>query len=164
MYAGKIRLRAQNEVDGSALERHENAGGAVQRFVNGVATILELDKNKLIKYMPKFLPQLLMQESRREDVASAVEDAVVHILDAFSDHEAWDSYYTSHAPSAYMFAAAVAAWMYLYSEHYGSAIPIGCPLFSEAVKAAVAEFFATKTARPITESVARIRDFKCWQT
>lgn len=137
----------------------ENASSDVWRIVSGVATILELDRDELVKYMPKFLPlSLLRDRPRRQDVALAIEDAIEHILETFADHEAWDSYHASRSPSAYKFAAAVATWMYLLAHHYGSNISVDCPLFSEKIKATVAEFLTTKVARPVSETVARLRD------
>ena len=134
----------------------EHANGAVLRFVDGVSAILGLDRGELIKYMPKFLPASLLHDtSRLRDVAFASSDAVERIAEMFSDHDAWDLYYASHAPSAYRFAAAVASWMYLFAYHYGGTIPISCALFSEAVRAAVIEFLTTRVARPISDAVAR---------
>jgi len=132
----------------------EHADGAVLRFVDGISAILGLDRDKLIEYMPKLLPVSLLHDGLR-DVAFAAEDAVERIAEMFSDHDAWDLYYASRAPSAYRFAAAVASWMYLFAYHYGSTVPVGCALFSEAVRAAVAEFLSTRVARPISDAVAR---------
>jgi hypothetical protein len=103
--------------------------------------------------MPVFLPASLLHDApRRRDAA---EDAVERIAEAFSGHEAWDSHHASRAPSAYRFAAAAASWMHLLAHHYGGAIPTSCALFSEAVGAAAAESLTTKTARPISDAVAR---------
>jgi hypothetical protein len=128
----------KKDVDEIMLEMWlEHANGAVLRFVDGVSAILGLDRGELIKHMPKFLPVSLLHDGLR-DVAFAVEDAVERIAEMFSDHDAWDLYYASHAPSAYRFAAAVASWMYLLAHHYGGTIPISCALFSKAVRAAAA--------------------------
>jgi hypothetical protein len=80
----------------------EHADRAVLRFVDGVSAILGLRRDELIRYMPEFLPiSLLRNASCRQDAAFAAEGAVERIYEAFADHEAWDSYYASHAPSAY---------------------------------------------------------------
>ncbi len=159
----KTRPEPQSEIDELMLGIWlENADSAMRRIVNGVSALLELDKGELVRYMPKFLPPSLLQDRRRrQDVALAVEEAVERIAEALADHEAWDSYHASRAPSAYRYAAAVAAWMYMYSEHLGAAAPLGCPLFSEKVKAVVAEFLATKVARPIAESIPRRGAERC---
>jgi hypothetical protein len=146
--------------DGVTLEIWlEHADRAVLRFVDGVSAILGLRRDELIRYMPEFLPASLLYDAphSRQDAA---EDAVERIAEVFSDHEAWDSYYASYAPSAYRFAAAVASWMYLFAYHYGNTIPTSCTLFSEAVRTAVVEFLTTKTARPISDAVARVGEVK----
>ncbi len=157
------KTRPQSEIDELMLGIWlENANSAIWRIVDGISALLELDKDELVRYMPKFLPPSLLQDRRhRQDAALAVEDAVERIADMLADHEAWDSYHASRAPSAYRYAAAVASWMYLHSEHLGTAIPLDCPLFSEKVKAAVAEFLATKVARPIAESIPRRGAERC---
>ncbi len=144
--------------DGVVLEI-EHADGAVLRFVDGVSAILGLRRDELIRYMPEFLPASLLYDGPRGR-QDAAEDAVMRIAEVFSDHEAWDSYYASYAPSAHRFAAAVASWMYLFAYYYGGAVPTSCTLFSEAVRAAVAEFLTTKTARPISDAVAHIGEVK----
>jgi hypothetical protein len=139
--------------DGIMEIRLEHADSAVLRFVDGVSAFLGLRRDGLVRCTPVFLPASLLHDApRRRDAA---EDAVERIAEAFSDHEAWDSHHASHAPSAYRFATAAASWMYLLVHHYGSTIPTSCALFSEAVGAAVAESLTTKTARPISDAVAR---------
>jgi hypothetical protein len=159
----ETQLTAQKEVDEIMLEMWlEHADRAVLRFIDGVSAILGLRRDELIRYMPEFLPTSLLRNiSCRQDAAFAAESAVERIYKAFADHEAWDSYYASHAPSAYRFAAATASWTYLFAYHYGNTIPIGCPLFGEAVRAAVVEFLATKTAYPISDAVSRIQVDRC---
>jgi len=131
----------------------KRADGAMLRFVDGVSAILGLRRDELIRYVPEFLPAPLLCGGPRGR-QDAAEDAVERIAEVFSDHEAWDSYHASHAPSAYRFAVAVASWMYLLAYHYGSTMPAGCALFSEAVRAAVVEFLSTRVARPISDAVA----------
>ncbi len=123
----------------------------VWRVINGVAEMLGLRKDELIRYLPKFLPISLLQVN--SDVRLGLEDAVVLITDTLIDSEGWDAYHESHAPSAYRHAAAVVAWLYLYAEHLGATIPRNCLLFSDNIAAAVAKFLATKVARPIADAV-----------
>jgi len=118
-----------------------------------VADILRLDKNELIRYLPKFLSVTLLQNSERHDVKLAIEDAVVKIANTLGDYEAWDSYSASRAPSAYKYAAAVVSWLYLLATNYGSYIPLSCPLFDRRVIAAITEFIATMVAYPVHEAL-----------
>ena len=144
----------EKEIEEEILETWLEAASNViiWRFINGVSAMLELDRGKLIKYMPKFLPSSLLQDTRRrEDVA--LTDAIVRIVEALVDHDAWDAYSASRAPSAYRYAAAVASWLYLLADRLGSDIPLGCPLYDIRVKAAVAEFLANRVAYPIAEAL-----------
>jgi len=125
----------------------------VWRIVNGVAAMLELDRGELIKYMPKLLPDNLLLDTRhRRDLDLAIKDAVESIVNTLIDHEAWDAYSASRAPSAYRYAAAVASWLYLLAS-YAGIMPSDCPLFDMRIKAAITEFFATKVAYPIADAL-----------
>jgi hypothetical protein len=119
----------------------------IWRIVDGIAGMLMIDKNELIKYMPKFL----LDPSLQDDIA--LEDAIVRIAETLADYEAWDAYHESLAPSAYRYATAVAAWLYLFATSYGGDIPLGCPLFDRRVVASITEFLATRTAHPINKAL-----------
>ncbi len=125
----------------------------VWRIVNGVAAMLELDRGELIKYMPKLLPDNLLLDTRhRRDLDLAIKDAVESIVNTLIDHEAWDAYSASRAPSAYRYAAAVVSWLYLLAS-YAGIMPSDCPLFSTRIRAAVAEFLATRVAYSIADTL-----------
>jgi hypothetical protein len=123
----------------------------MRRLLSGAAAMLGLSESALIKYMPKFLPDALLLDTRRDQLA--VADAVLRIAEALMDYEMWDAYHESHAPSAYRYAAAVISWLYLFAAELGGAIPLSCPLYDARVRAAVAEFLATLMAYPIYESL-----------
>jgi len=143
----------EEEIEREVLDawlRVANDNVAIWRIINGVAGILGLSKKELIKYMPKFLPlSLLYDAKRREELA--IKDAVERIAETLSDHEAWDAYSASRAPSAYRYAAAVASWLYLLAEQGG--VSLSCPLYDVRVKAAVIEFLTTREAYPIADAL-----------
>jgi hypothetical protein len=119
-----------------------------------VADVLKLNKDELVRYLPKFLSVTLLQNSKRhEDVKLAIESAIIKIANTLGDYETWDSYSASRAPSAYKYAAAVVSWLYLLATSYGSYIPLSCPLFDRRVVAAITEFLATMVAYPVHEAL-----------
>jgi len=122
----------------------------IWRIIDGVVDMLMIDKNELIKYMHKFLSDSLLQDARRD---IALEDAIMRIAETLMDYEMWDAYHESRAPSAYRYATAVAAWLYLFATSYGGDIPLGCPLFDRRVVASITEFLATRTAHTIHEAL-----------
>jgi len=147
---GATEKEIEEEILETWLEAASNV--IIWRFINGVSAMLELDRGELIKYMPKFLPPSLLQDTRRrEDVA--LTDAITRIAETLADHDAWDAYSASRVPSTYRYAAAVASWLYLLATSYGGVIPLDCPLFDRRVVAAVTEFLATKVAYPIYDSL-----------
>ena len=123
----------------------------IWRLIDGVANMLELDRDVLIKYIPKYLSNTLLRGGRDEELA--VTNAIERIVNTLSDYEAWDAYGASRVPSAYRYAAAVVSWLYLLATSYGGVIPLDCPLFDRRVVAAVTEFLATKVAYPIYDSL-----------
>ncbi len=126
----------------------------IQRIVRGVAGMLELDVDTLLRYVPRALSVTLLRDAgHRMDLQLALESAIEYIAKTLVDHEMWDAYHESRAPSAYRYVVAVVAWMYLYAEHLGVAIPRHCVLFSDSVASAIAEFLATKVAQPISETI-----------
>jgi hypothetical protein len=110
-----------------------------------------------LHYLPEVLPdELLTLLHREEDVMpDAIIRAVVRVANTLIDYEAWDAYSgrQSQAPSAYIYAAAVVSWMYMFAYGSGSYIPLGCPLFDRRVAAAITEFLATAVAYPVYEAL-----------
>jgi len=151
--AMSVEKEIEEEILNMWLDDAEN-NVVIWRIIDGVSTMLGVNRNEVIKYMPKFLSSPLLRDTRvRRDLELATTDAVLRIAETLMDYEMWDAYHESHAPSAYRYAAAVAAWLYLFATSYGGAIPLSCPLYDTRVRATVAEFLATLIAYPIYESL-----------
>jgi hypothetical protein len=134
-------------------QKMENVGDEVCNVVRGVAALLRLDEEKLLREVLK-LESCIVEQCAGQDERLAVESMVERIADILADHGAWDEYHADGAPSAYRYAAAVALWM-LLARHLGGLIRSGCPLFDRDVAAAVALFFATRYAKPIADALSR---------
>jgi hypothetical protein len=122
------------------------------KVVHAVATLLGLDEKTLLQEVLK-LEGCLVERCTRQDEALAVEDMVERVAEILSDHEAWDSYSSSKAPSAYKYATAVVLWLLLTAYHYGGLIRTDCPVFSDSVAAAIMRFLATRQAAPVAEAL-----------
>ena len=129
------------------------SNAALMRFVRGVATMLELDLEQLVRYVAELSPYCIFDNCLIHDVKFALEDSVMRIYSILNDTDAWDAYSVSPGPSAYRYAATVALWFYLYAEFVGGHILLSCPLFGHRVAAAITEFLATRTAYPLRDAM-----------
>jgi len=150
--AMSVEKEIEEEILNMWLDDAEN-NVVIWRIIHGISAMLELDENELIKYMPKFLSSPLLRDTRVRRDQLATTDAIVRIAETLMDYEMWDAYHESRAPSAYRYATAVAAWLYLFATSYGGDIPLGCPLFDRRVVASITEFLATRTAHTIHEAL-----------
>ena len=125
------------------------------RLIRGIASVLELDEDKLAWELSKLTGICLFEQCNKRDEDLTIEDLVERITDILSDAGAWDEYYVERAPSAYRYAAAVALWLDMMAMYVGSHIPVTHPLFSDAVAAAVARFLATRVAHDIATALSK---------
>jgi hypothetical protein len=127
---------------------------SIMRIVQGVAQLLELDVDRLLR-------EVLLVESGclaircyyKQDEVIGTEDAIERVAKILSDHEAWDAYSSSKAPSAYKYAATVVVWMLLAERRVGNLIRVDCPLFSDSVTATIMWYLITRVAKPISDAI-----------
>jgi hypothetical protein len=121
----------------------------VRRIAGGVAALLGLeDADKLCEHLADFLSPELVRGTRRQELLPALRDAVNRVATELFKTDMWD-----RRTSPYRYAAAAAAWLYLYSEYYGRYIRYGCPLFSNRVASEVLHFLATGDAGCIADAL-----------
>jgi hypothetical protein len=161
--AEKVEKAINDGVDDSVKEvieevikqKMENVDNEIRSVVRGVAALLGLDEDRLLKEVLR-LEGCIVERCIRQDERLAVEDMVERIAEILVDHSAWDEYYTERAPSAYRYAAAVALWMLFARYHLGGLVRSDCPLFGNDVAAAIAMFLATRYAKPIADTLRNI--------
>lgn len=127
---------------------------SIMRIVRGVAQLLELDEDRLLREVLLVESGCLAVECYyKQDEVIGTEDAIERVAKILSDHGAWDEYSSSHAPSAYKYAATVVVWMLLAERRVGNLIRVDCPLFSDSVTAAVMWYLITRVAKPISDTL-----------
>jgi len=127
---------------------------SIMRWVRGIASILELDVDKLVWEVAKLGDVCLVRKCPKQDEELMIEGLVERVTDILADAGAWDEYHAERAPSAYRYAAAVALWFDIMGTYVGGHIPVSHPLFSDAVAAAIARFLATHVARYIADALS----------
>jgi len=130
------------------LEIHEEF---LMRYIDGIATILDLDSVTLKKYVLDLMSKCGATLDCQEHDLDALIERIYYTL---IDSDAWD-YSVLYAPSTYNYAAAVAAWVYLYSYRGIRITP--CQLFDDHVAAAVIHFLTTYDASKIGVALKRIK-------
>ena len=124
----------------------------LMRYVNGIATILDLDANTLKKYVIDLMSKCgAVLDCQEHDLYALIERIYYTLIDS----DAWD-YSVLYAPSTYNYAAAVVVWTYLYS-YRGIRITHDCKLFGDHVAAAVMHFLTTYDASRIGVALKRIK-------
>jgi len=114
----------------------------LMRYVNGIATILDLDANTLKKYVIDLMSKCgAALDCKENDIYDLIERIYYTLIDS----DAWD-YSVLYAPSTYNYAAAVVVWTYLYS-YRAIRITHDCPLFRDHVAAAVMHFLTYDASR-----------------
>ena len=122
----------------------------LRRFASGVATLLGLeDVDRLYVHLAEFLPPALLRDATLRELLPALRDAVRRVATELFKTDMWDEHAAPHR-----YAAAVAAWLYLYSEHCDVYIRPNCPLFSNRVASEVLRFLATGLACHIADALA----------
>jgi len=127
---------------------------SIMRLIRGVASILEIDADKLAWEVAKLGDVCLADRCLKQDEDLMVESIVESIMDILADAGAWDEYYAVRAPSVYRYAAAVTLWIRMMGAYVGDRIPVSHPLFSDAVAAAVARFLATRVAKDVADALS----------
>jgi len=127
---------------------------SIMRLIEGVASALELDEDKLAWEVARIGDICLVEQCNKHDEDLMIEDLVERITDILADAGAWDEYHVERAPSAYRYAAAVVLWLYMSEMYVGGRIPASHPLFSDAVAAAVGRFLATEVAHNIADALS----------
>jgi hypothetical protein len=95
------------------------------------------------------VPAELVRGAKLKELVLALRGAVSRVATELFKTDMWD-----RRTAPYRYAAAVVAWLYLYSEHYGYYIRDSCPLFSRSVASEVLHFLATGDAHCIADALA----------
>jgi len=144
----EIKEEIRNEIIASKMEVLDKS---IMRIIRGVASLLQLDENRLLREVLLIEGGCLTTNCHRQDMVIGTEDVIVRIVEILSDWAAWDEYYV--APSAYRYAAAVVVWMLLAERRVGTLIRIDCPLFSDSVATAIMWYLITRVAKPISDAL-----------
>ena len=127
-------------------EEAARGNATLSRIVSGIATLLELKEGELRRHVAKILPRCLLDDCVRQDMMAALAGTVERIYNALLDPDAWNAYADRPGPSAYRYAAAIAAYMYLLADQVCGLVPPGCPLFGPRVASLILLFLATRQA------------------
>jgi hypothetical protein len=135
-----------NEIVYENWDRTARSNVTIGRVVRGVAAMLNVSEGELMRHVAKVLPACLVGSCPRQDEVLALQDALERIYGALLDPDAWNAYADRPGPSAMRYAAAVAAYLYLLAEYYGSLIPLDCPLYHPRVASLILVFLTTRQA------------------